>query len=104
MWDIIQMWPVLRLGASRPLTPADLPASKPSFGLGPESAAQIDARAAALRASPRRSKLPLLVRLILDERAALCAKGTAAGLVHGLVNSCGRFLIIRAAIDAVRAD
>lgn len=107
VFDICGMAPLVWRGLRRPLVEDDLPPLPPSIAVSddPTMPAKIDAAAAWARernpANQRRRRRAILVDLILQERPRLCAVGLTLGFCHGLVNSCGRFLVLRLAINAV---
>jgi hypothetical protein len=107
VFGICGMAPLVRRGLRRPLVEDDLPPLPPSIAVSddPTMPEKIDAAAAWARernpANQRRRRRAILVDLILQERPRLCAVGLTLGFCHGLVNSCGRFLVLRLAINAV---
>jgi ABC-type multidrug transport system fused ATPase/permease subunit len=102
IFDICAMLPLLRRGASKPLKVVDLPPPPSTFKLSNDGfPSQIEGLAKKLQSRSKPSRFPLVIQCVLAERFGLVLAGGLFGIVHGLVNSCGRFMIIRAAIDAV---
>ena len=101
--DVWSLGSVVAKGSRKPLTEDDLPEPSPIFALGAieGTPAKIDARAAALRAADPDLKTPLVLKFVLAERRPLVVVACILGGCHGLINSCGRFIVLRLAIDAV---
>ena len=114
--DIAGMLRIVIKGRKVALDESDLPSAvftPRSFSLvfaAPERVAQlIDDVVVELRrkdqiSGPTTSKIPMLMRMVLAERRGLVMAGMACGVAHGIINSLGRFLLLRAAIDAVIND
>ena len=101
--DVWSLRSVVAKGARRPLTEDDLPTPSPVFALGATEGtpARIDSKAAALRAADPELKTPLVLKLVLAERRPFVVVACILGGCHGLINSCGRFIVLRMAIEAV---
>ena len=101
--DVWSLGSVVAKGSRKPLTEDDLPEPSPIFALGAieGTPAKIDARAAALRAADPDLKTPLVLKFVLAERRPLVVVACILGGCHGLINTCGRFIVLRLAIDAV---
>lgn len=105
--DICSMFPIVLKGRKRGLDKDDIPKTPTSFDLLFESnevvANMIDASAASLLMN-KDSEWPLLARMCLEERRALVIMALTIGVIHGFVNSIGRFILLQAAINAVVDD
>lgn len=122
--DICGLLPIVLKGRRTPLTEDDIPQhTPPTFSLvsddGSAVANQIDSLADALRSSKdamatrtmkkqkggsqggSSSPWPLVLRMVYSERKALVVVGVVFGILHGVINSMGRFILLRAAINAV---
>ena len=124
--DIGSLLPLIFDGRRRPPTEADLPSKCPSsfaldFGTVGDVAASIDLAASKARANKTAAGIrreasgktagtggifdssgwPLLLWMALSERGGLIVLGMVLGVVHGAVNSIGRFLLLRYSIEAV---
>lgn len=101
--DICSMLPIVMKGRKRGLDNSDIPKTPASFDLLFESdevvANLIDSSAASLRGGS--NEWPLLARMCLSERRSLVIMALTIGIIHGFINSVGRFILLQAAINAV---
>jgi hypothetical protein len=108
MFDICSMLPIVLKGRKRGLDDKDVPKTPSTFDLlfadHTAVADMIDSSVASLQQLNGKSEWPLLARLCFSERRGLVVMALIIGVIHGFINSVGRFILLQAAINAVVND